>query len=132
VLTVRLKIMELDTPILFAATTNAKRSRKFYEENLGLKFVSDDPFALVFQSGRVQLRIQKVRRKPKIKYTVLGWAVKDIRKTAKRLKKSGVEFMRFDGLGQDADNIWLAPSGARVAWFQDPDKNTLSLTEFPW
>jgi catechol 2,3-dioxygenase-like lactoylglutathione lyase family enzyme len=128
---VRLAIMELDTPILFAATTNAKRSRKFYEEALGLKFVSDDPFALVFRSGRVQLRVQKVRRKPKINYTVLGWAVKDIRKTVKRLKKAGVEFIRFDGLGQGADGIWLAPSGARVAWFQDPDKNTLSLTEFP-
>ncbi len=123
--------MELDTPILFAATTNSKRARKFYEETLELKFVADDPFALVFRSGRVQLRIQKVRRKPKINYTVLGWAVKDIRRTVKRLKKSGAEFMRFDGLGQDADNIWRAPSGARVAWFQDPDKNTLSLTEFP-
>jgi hypothetical protein len=103
----------------------------FYEVKLGLKFVSDDPFALVFRSGRVQLRIQKVRRKPRINYTALGWAVKDIRKTVKRLSKAGIKFMRFDGLGQDADAVWLAPSGARVAWFQDPDKNTLSLTEFP-
>ena len=28
--------MKLDTPILFAATTNSKRARKFYEEALGL------------------------------------------------------------------------------------------------
>jgi hypothetical protein len=58
------KIMKLDTPILFAATTNSKRSRKFYEEALGLKFVADDPFALVFETGPLQLRIQKVKRKP--------------------------------------------------------------------
>jgi len=123
--------MKLDTPILFAATTNSKRSWKFYEETLGLKFVTDDLFALVFRTGRIRLRIQKVERKPKISYTVLGWAVTDIRKTVRQLSKEGVKFMRYEGLGQDADGIWQAPSGARVAWFRDPDDNTLSLTEYP-
>ena len=52
--------MKLDTPILFAATTNSKQSRKFYEEVLSLEFVADDPFALVFRNGQLQLRIQKV------------------------------------------------------------------------
>jgi catechol 2,3-dioxygenase-like lactoylglutathione lyase family enzyme len=123
--------MKLDTPILFAATTNSKRSRKFYEETLGLEFVADDPFALVFRIGRIQLRIQKVDRKPRIGYTVLGWAVTDIQKTVRQLSKAGVEFMRYDGLDQDADGVWQAPGGAQVAWFQDPDDNTLSVTEFP-
>jgi predicted enzyme related to lactoylglutathione lyase len=121
--------MKLDTPILFAATTDSKRARKFYEEALGLKFVADDAFALVFQVGRLQLRLQKVDRKPEIPYTVLGWAVTDIQKTVRQLSKAGVKFMRFDGLEQDADGIWQSPGGARVAWFRDPDDNTLSLTE---
>jgi hypothetical protein len=30
---------------------------------------------------------------------------------------------------QDELGIWSAPSSARVAWFTDPDGNTLSLTE---
>jgi catechol 2,3-dioxygenase-like lactoylglutathione lyase family enzyme len=128
---VRRKIMKLDTPILFAATTNSKRSRKFYEEALGLEFVADDAFALVFRVGKFQLRIQKVDRKPKISHTVLGWVVTDIRKTVRHLSRAGVEFMRYDGLDQDADGVWQAPSGARVAWFRDPDDNTLSLTEYP-
>lgn len=123
--------MKLDTPILFAATTNSKRSRKFYEESLGLEFVSDDPYALVFRTGQLQLRIQKVNRKPKIKYTVLGWVVTDIQKAVRRLSKAGVEFMRYDGLDQDAEGVWQAPRGARVVWFRDPDDNTLSLTEYP-
>jgi len=121
----------LDTPILFAATTKPERARKFYEEALGLKFVSEDPFALVFQVGRLQLRLQKVAQKPKLGYTVLGWEVKDIQKKVQKLAKAGVEFMRYDGLNQNMEGIWLAPSGARVAWFCDPDDNTLSLTEFP-
>ena len=122
--------MKLDTPILFAATTNSKQSRKFYEEVVGLELVADDPFALVFRVGQLQLRIQKVAHKPKIPYTVLGWAVTDIQNTVQHLSKAGAEFMRYDGLNQDADDIWLAPSGARVAWFRDPDDNTLSLTEY--
>jgi hypothetical protein len=31
---------------------------------------------------------------------------------------------------QDDLGIWTSPSGARVAWFKDPDGNVLSLTEF--
>ena len=96
-----------------------------------MEFVADDPFALVFRVGRLQLRLQKVERKPKISYTVLGWAVTDIRKTVRQLSEAGVEFMRYDGLDQDADGVWRAPSGAQVAWFRDPDDNTLSLTEYP-
>jgi catechol 2,3-dioxygenase-like lactoylglutathione lyase family enzyme len=126
--TVRIK---LDTPILFAATTNSERSRKFYEQTLGLEFVADDPYALVFRSGQLQLRIQKVDGKPRIDYTVLGWAVTDIQKTVQQLSSDGVEFTRYDGLDQDADGVWRAPSGAKVAWFRDPDDNTLSLTEYP-
>jgi predicted enzyme related to lactoylglutathione lyase len=30
-------------------------------------------------------------------------------------------------MGQDERGIWAAPGGARVAWFKDPDGNTLSL-----
>src|SRR4030095_17168355 len=86
--------------------------------------------ALVFRVGRLQLRLQKVDRKPKIGYTVLGWAATDIRKTVRQLSEAGVEFMRYDGLDQDADGIWQAPSGAQVAWFRDPDANTLSLTQY--
>ena len=123
--------MKLDTPILFAATTDSNRARNFYEEVLGLEFVSDDTFALVFNVGRLQLRNQKVQNKPEINYTVLGWAVTDIQKTVRQLTKAGATFLRFDGLGQDADAIWRSPAGARVAWFRDPDANTLSLTEFP-
>ena len=123
--------MKLDTPMLFAATTNAKRARKFYEETLGLEFVADDPFALVFRIGQLNLRIQKVERKPEIGYTVLGWRVMDIQQSVRELSKAGVEFLRFNGLDQDADAVWTAPSGARVAWFKDPDNNTLSLTEYP-
>ena len=33
-------------------------------------------------------------------------------------------------MGQDEAGVWTAPSGARIAWFPDPDGNVLSLTAF--
>ena len=96
-----------------------------------MKFVSDDPYALVFRVGKLQLRIQKVEDKPRLGYTVLGWVVSDIHKTVRQLSRAGVKFEQYDGLGQDADGIWRAPGGAQVAWFLDPDTNILSLTEYP-
>ena len=115
---------------MFLATANAERSRPFYEGLLGLAFVADEPPALVFQVGRSMLRIQKVDRVYKVPYTVLGWAVSDIRRTVHHFRAAGVVFQRYDGMNQDDDNIWHAPSGAFVAWFQDPDGHTLSLTQF--
>jgi len=122
---------DLERPILFLATADAKRARAFYEGVLALSFVADEPPALVFQVGGSMLRIQKVEHVHAAPYTALGWAVTDIRKTARDLKAAGVVFQRYDGMNQDADDIWHAPSGALVAWFPDPDGHTLSLTQFP-
>src|SRR5690348_15540260 len=123
-------MLHLDKPVLFLATTKSDESRRFYEQVLGLAFVSDDPFATVLQVGDSVLRTRKVAQVHAAPYTALGWAVSDIRDTVNRLQKAGVVFERFDGLGQDGDGIWHAPSGALVAWFRDPDGHLLSLTQF--
>jgi catechol 2,3-dioxygenase-like lactoylglutathione lyase family enzyme len=120
----------LDKPILFLATANAEQSRAFYERVLGFAFVADELPALVFQVGHSMLRIQKVDRVHKVPYTVLGWAVPDIGQAVHHLRAAGVVFQRYEGMTQDDDAIWHAPSGALVAWFQDPDGHTLSLTQF--
>ncbi len=61
-------------------------------------------------------------------YTVLGWLVDDIAASARELAALGVELTRYDGMGQDELGVWTAPGGDQVAWFRDPDGNTLSLT----
>ena len=63
-------------------------------------------------------------------YTALGRQVEDIRTTVRALAERGVLFERYDGLVQDGQGIWTSPDGSRVAWFRDPDGNTLSLTEW--
>ena len=43
----------------------------------------------------------------------------------------GVEFTRYGFMEQDERGIWNAPGGTKVAWFRDPDGNTLSLSQHP-
>lgn len=114
----------------FAATTNSEQARKFYGETLGLPLAEENPFALVFDAAGTMLRIQKLDSLPPARYTTLGWEVEDIGATIHRLTENGVRFERFPGLPQDDLGIWTTPDGSQVAWFKDPDGNTLSLTEF--
>ena len=116
--------------ICFAATSNSSKARKFYEETLGLTFVSGDQFALVFDANGTMLRIQIVDQVNPHSYTRIGWAVDDIVEEVRTLSKRGVQFARYEGMNQDEYGIWTAPSKAKIAWFTDPDGNILSLTEF--
>jgi catechol 2,3-dioxygenase-like lactoylglutathione lyase family enzyme len=113
----------------FAATTDARKARQFYEGILGLPLLSDDEFALVFDANGTQLRIQKVTTFNPPPFTVLGWQVADIHATVAALSIAGVVFERYSFMKQDAAGIWTAPGGAKVAWFKDPDGNLLSLAE---
>ena len=116
--------------ISFVATEEPAEAREFYEKTLGLKFVSDDPFAIVFDVEGTMLRVQKVQELEPAGHTVLGWEVADIRAEIKKLSKRGVRFERFGGLAQDELGVWTSPAGGKIAWFKDPDGNILSLTQF--
>ena len=115
----------------FLATTQGPRAAAFYGETLGLRQLSDDEFALVFDLGGVELRIQKLKQLTPQPFTALGWQVTTLRTTIATLAARGVTFERFPGMDQDAQGVWLAPSGAQVTWFRDPDGNLLSIAEYP-
>jgi catechol 2,3-dioxygenase-like lactoylglutathione lyase family enzyme len=114
----------------FLATTNGPRAAAFYGGTLGLRQLSEDGFALVFDLQGVELRVQKVERLTPQPFTVLGWQVQTLRAVIASLTARGVIFERFHGLMQSDEGIWRAPSGAQVAWFRDPDGNLLSLAEY--
>jgi catechol 2,3-dioxygenase-like lactoylglutathione lyase family enzyme len=116
--------------IAFVATRDPKRAQDFYQGVLGLRLVSDElPFALVFDAHGTMLRVTVVRELAPAGYTVLGWGVKDIKAAAQALTATGVVFARFPGMEQDEQGVWTAPGGAKVAWFKDPDGNTLSISQ---
>jgi catechol 2,3-dioxygenase-like lactoylglutathione lyase family enzyme len=116
--------------VAFVATRDPRLAKAFYRDTLGLHLVSEDQFALVFEVRGTTLRIATVPEVATAAYTVLGWQVPDIVQTVKDLQKVRVTFERYGGMQQDELGIWKSPSGARVAWFKDPDGNTLSITQF--
>lgn len=113
----------------FASTTDLARARAFFEQRLGLTCTHEDGFAAVFDANGTMVRVTLVPELQPAPFTILGWLVDDIGTTARDLAARGVAFLRFDGMDQDADGVWHAPGGDRVAWFHDPDGNTLSLTQ---
>ncbi len=116
--------------IAFVATSDPERAKKFYRDTLGLPLVSEElPFALVFDANGTMLRVTVVKDVHPAGYTVLGWKVGDIAAAAQALSKAGVHFERYPGMPQNELGIWASPGGAKVAWFKDPDGNTLSISQ---
>jgi catechol 2,3-dioxygenase-like lactoylglutathione lyase family enzyme len=116
----------------FVSIVDVPRAIEFYRDTLGLRLVSEEPpFALVFDANGIMLRLGMAKELPPAHGTVLGWQVPGITATVENLGQAGVRFERYEGMDQDELGIWTSPSGARVAWFKDPDGNILSVTEFP-
>lgn len=117
--------------VAFVTVVDVDKARTFYRDALGLNLVREDlPFALVFDANGIMLRVAISKQHAAAPGTVLGWDVPDIRAAVSDLASAGVRFERYDFLDQDEQCIWISPTGAKVAWFKDPDENLLSLTEF--
>jgi catechol 2,3-dioxygenase-like lactoylglutathione lyase family enzyme len=120
-----------NTPIIaFVPTLDFDKSRAFYVDVLGLRFVDNDGFAMVLEANGTMIRVAKVQPdfKPAV-FTILGWEVADIENIVSVMTAKGVVFERYGFFEQDALGIWAAPGGAKVAWFKDPDGNTLSVSQ---
>ena len=118
--------------VAFVPVTDIAKARAFYEGVLGLRLVEDEkPFALIFDANGIMLRVTPVGPHTPAQFTILGWAVESIETTVDQLTAAGIEFLRFPSMNDtDPRAIWNSPTGARVAWFHDPDNNVLSLTQF--
>ena len=114
--------------IAFIPTKDAAKARTFYEL-LGLRFVSDDEFAIVMDANGTMVRVVRAGDFTPAPFTILGWQVTDIHKVVAEMTAKGVKFARYSFLQQGADGVWDAPGGAKVAWFTDPDGNTLSVSQ---
>jgi catechol 2,3-dioxygenase-like lactoylglutathione lyase family enzyme len=115
----------------FVVTTVLARARQFYQDILGLRVVSEDPNAFVLDANGTLLRVSRVREFDPAPHTVLGWVVPDARAAVLQLGAAGVKFERYEEFTQDTLRICTFPDGTKVAWFKDPDGNTLSVTQLP-
>ena len=124
-------MLRLNSLVAFIPTRDADRAREFYVNVVGLRFVSDDGFALVMDSNGTMIRIAKVGEYHPYPFTLLGWEVDDVAAAVKALTAKGAAIERYSFLVLDENGVWNAPGGAKVAWFKDPDGNLLSVAQMP-
>lgn len=122
-------MLDKGTLVAFVPTTDANRAREFYEKRLGLTFLRDDGFALLFDANGTRLRIARVGALTPHPFTALGWEVTDIEETLQGLSRAGITPERYAFLSPDAHGVCTFENGDRVAWFKDPDGNTLSIAQ---
>ncbi len=115
--------------VTFLLTSDPATALTFYRDTIGLKFVRDDGFALVFDMQGVMLRIAKAPQFTPAQHTVLGWEVEDILVAQEGLLRKDVTFEIYPNMGQDERAICTFPNGDKVAWFKDPDGNLLSISQ---
>ena len=115
--------------VAFILSSHLGRSHAFYEGILGLTRVEATPMANVYDANGTPLRVTLVPGHTPSRFTVLGWYVTDLKAAMADLEARGVQFKEYEGYPLDADGIWTAPNGRRVAWFEDPDANIISVSQ---
>ena len=104
------------------------KARHFYGDTLGIE--TSEQYGLLtlhLAGGRDTLVYPKPDHTPAT-YTILNFEVDDIDQAVYGLAARGVQFDRYDGLGQDEKGINRA-GGPYIAWFRDPAGNILSVLQ---
>lgn len=114
----------------FVLTGDIERAKPFCAGPLGLTYVAQDDFATVLDANGVTLCLTPMPGHTPSEHPVLGWKVAEITAAVTALANGGIQFERYTFLEQDELGIWTSPDGStKVAFFKDPDGNSLSLTQ---
>jgi catechol 2,3-dioxygenase-like lactoylglutathione lyase family enzyme len=111
------------------AVDDLAKAREFYGETLGIELSSPDEemlLSLEIAGDRPTMIYAKPDFTPAT-YTVLNFPVEDLDATVDELASRGVEFERYEGMGQDEKGISRESGGPPIAWFKDPAGNILSV-----
>jgi catechol 2,3-dioxygenase-like lactoylglutathione lyase family enzyme len=111
------------------AVDDLAQAREFYEGTLGLN-VSSPMEEMLLSLDLAGARPTMIYLKPDFvpaTYTVLNFEVDDVEAAVDALAARGVEFERYEGMGQDEKGISREGGGPPIAWFKDPAGNVLSV-----
>ena len=101
---------------------------KFYQETLGLSRAgTEDHEFLVFESGDTKINVYRSGFAGSNKATAVTWAVNDVEDVVRALKAKGVRFEHYDLPQTTREGDGHVSGDIRVAWFNDPDGNILSV-----
>ena len=110
--------------------TDLDVARRFYGEKVGLQVIMDSPGGIAFKcGGDGRLFISKSTVETADDQTQASWRVDDLVAEVAELRSHGVEIVEYETPElKTVDGI--ADLGfALMAWFIDPGKNCLGLTQ---
>jgi catechol 2,3-dioxygenase-like lactoylglutathione lyase family enzyme len=117
------------------AVSDIDRAREFYEGKLGLSVGIDlgDNVQYRCAGGTMMHVYLSPEHAGKSTATLAGWGVDDVEGVVEELTSRGVSFERYDEgpIITDEKGIATFEGGAKVAYFKDPDGNTLSIAQAP-
>lgn len=117
------------------AVSDMSRAREFYEEKLGLSPATnhepDDNRAYRCAEDSVMHVYLSPDHAGRATATLASWYVDDVERVVDELTQRGVAFERYNEgpILTDDKGIATFEGGARVAYFRDPDGNTLSIAQ---
>jgi catechol 2,3-dioxygenase-like lactoylglutathione lyase family enzyme len=110
------------------AVDDIEKARAFYAGTLGIETTEEHGMLTLHLAGdRPTLVYPKADHEP-AGYTILNFPVDDIDAAVDALSERGVEFLRYEGFGQDERGV-MRGQGPPIAWFADPAGNVLSVLE---
>ncbi len=115
------------------AVSDMDRARAFYEGKLGLSVGTDSGDNVAYRCG--EGTVIHVYLSPdhagKTTATLAGLYVDAVETIVNKLVSNGVAFERYDEgpITTDERGIATFDGGAKVAYFKDPDGNTLSIAQ---
>jgi catechol 2,3-dioxygenase-like lactoylglutathione lyase family enzyme len=122
--------LEAARPIVVVCTRDRERAVAFYRDVLGLPIRSQNRAAVVFDIGGTPMHLSTVADFAAHDHTILGFRVPNVTAVVRDLAARGVVFNIPAGFTHDHLGVVTVPGTAiRVAWFKDPDGNTLSVTD---
>jgi catechol 2,3-dioxygenase-like lactoylglutathione lyase family enzyme len=117
------------------AVSDMESARAFYGGRLGLQVGTDSGDNVSYRCGEgttiyVYLSPEHAGKSTA---TLAGWHVDDAERVVDELTERGVAFERYDEgpIVTDDKGIASFEGGAKVAYFKDPDGNTLSIAQAP-
>ena len=117
------------------SVSDMARAREFYEGRLGLSVGIDSGNNVQYRcaEGTVMHVYLSPKHAGKSTATLAGWGVDNIEEVVDELTSRGVTFEHYDEGPSitNARGIATFEGDAKVAYFSDPDGNTLSIAQAP-
>ena len=113
------------------AVKDIGRAREFYEGTLGLRVevLDEEPgLTMLHLAGGCDVLMYLSADMTPPSYTILNFEVDDIDAAVDQLGERGIQLQRYEGFEHDEKGIVRGP-GPRIAWFEDPSGNVLSVLQ---